>query len=366
MVEDDLPRALARRLRDLRENHWPDLRITQAQLHEALGVSVPLISSWESVRGTPKIPPQHRLEKYAAFFATKRSAANGATRVPELAELTHEELRRHRALLDELTRLRQAALRSLAGGAAVSGRPAPAQEGAFLDPWRFADGEPITILCSQVPPEERDQIPYASPLKPDYIELYKYSDLDSLFELYGQLRAVNPRSRVTVSAAADLRSDDLTTHLVLLGGVDYNQITASMLERIELPVRQVADWTSDKGPYFEVAEGGDTTRHHPLTRGSGDQLQLLADIGFFYRGINPDNVERTLTICNGMYARGVYGTVRALTDQRFRHRNAAYLRARFGTAASYSILTWVRMQGPIVITPDWTLGSLRLHEWSEA
>ncbi|MFC4114765.1 helix-turn-helix domain-containing protein [Nonomuraea zeae] len=360
-VDDDARTPLARRLRELRSRHWPDQPITQAQLGEALGVSVPLISSWESRRGS--IPPSARLETYAAFFATRRSVSNGHTRVLPLSEMTPEEADAHGTLLAELTWLRQEALRLHSSGA--RGGPAPAQVRHHDDPLQFGDGEPITIICSQVPEEDRAKIPYASPLMPDYIELYRYSDLDSLFELHGHLRAANPTSLVALRSAEDLRSDDLTTHLVLLGGVDYNEATASMLERIALPVRQVADWDKADGAYFEVRAGRDTRRHYPVVKGTGDSLRLLEDVAFFYRGVNPDNVERTLTICNGMYARGVYGAVRALTDDRFRRRNATYLRARFDDAKSYGILARVRITGNVVVTPDWTLDSARLHEWSE-
>ncbi|GAA3686827.1 helix-turn-helix domain-containing protein [Nonomuraea antimicrobica] len=363
MSGDDSARtALARRLRELREGHWPDLRVTQAQLREALGVSVPLISSWESTHAI-KVPPLHRLEKYAAFFATRRSVANGRARVLPLAELTAGEREEQRGLLAELTRLRQTTLRALASG--ESAEPAPGDDVFRHNPWRFPDGEPITIICSQLPEDQRAKIPYASPETADYIEHYKYSDLDSLFELHGHLRAANPRSLVTLRAPEDLRSDDFTTHLALLGGVDYNQVTASMLRRMELPVRQVADWEGALGPYFEVDEGHDTRRHYSVRTGSGANVRLLEDVALFYRGVNPNNVERTLTICNGMYGRGVYGAVRALTDERFRDRNAAYLRRRFGNASSYSMLTRVRIEGQAVVTPDWTLESMRLHEWSE-
>ncbi|TMR95407.1 helix-turn-helix domain-containing protein [Nonomuraea basaltis] len=357
--------ALARRLRELRNGRWPDVRVTQAQLRDAVEVSVPLISSWESTRG-PKIPPLARLEKYAAFFATKRSIANGEARVLPLSELTAEEHDQYRMLLDELSRLRKAALRSQSG-AEISGGEAVARREAFLDdPWHFDDRKPITIICSQAPEDYRAKIPHPSPESGDYVDLYKYSDLDSLFELHGHLRAVNPHSLVTLTAAEDIESDDLTTHVVLLGGVDYNEITRAMLEEIEMPVRQVADWAGEKGPYFEVDQGdGPPRRHYTVTQKSGDSRHLLEDVAFFYRGENPYNIKRTLTICNGMYARGVYGAVRALTDERFRHRNAAFVRARFGDAKAYSILTRVRIRGGVVVTPDWTADAFRLNEWPE-
>jgi len=362
--DDSARTGLARRLRALRDRHWPDVRITQAHLCDALGVSVPLISSWESTR-TIKIPPVHRLEDYAAFFATRRSIANGVTRLLPLSELTPAERDVQRSLLAELIRLRHAAMRSQVS-AETDTEPATPVVDAFREgPWHFPAGEPITIICSQLPEEDRAKIPFLVPSKGDYIELYKYSDLDSLFELWGHVRAANPHSMVTLRATEDLHSDDLTTHVALLGGVDYNEVTASTLARIKLPVRQVPDWDGEKGPYFEVEEGGSTHRHYPVTTGSDDDIRLVEDVAFFYRGVNPHNVERTLTICNGMYARGVYGAVRALTDARFRDRNAAYLRRRFGAAQAYSVLMRVTIEGRIVVTPDWTRDMFRLHEWSE-
>ncbi|MFI7697621.1 helix-turn-helix domain-containing protein [Nonomuraea sp. NPDC049480] len=361
MSGDDSARtALARRLRELRDSRWPDVRVTQAQLRDAFGISVPLISSWESTSAI-KIPPLHRLEKYATFFATKRSIDNGKARVLPLTELTADERDERKRLLAELTRLRQSTLRHQSAGDAAESEPI--DDGYARGPWHFLPGEPITIICSRIPEEDRAKIPNPDPMNANYIEFYKYSDLDSLVELWGSVRAANPFSPTAIRTTDDLNSDDLTTHVALLGGVDYNAVTASTLARIELPVRQVPDWEGERGPYFEVKEGDDTRRHYPVTEGAGDNLRLLEDVAFFYRGVNPYNVERTLTICNGMYARGVYGAVRALTDIRFHERNAGYIRSRFGTAESYSILMRVGVQGTVVLTPDWTIDRFRLHEW---
>ncbi len=76
MESQDPRQKLARRLRALREDRWPGMKITQPQLAQALGgekpLSVPLISSWES-QSNPRIPPLARLDGYAALFATIRS-----------------------------------------------------------------------------------------------------------------------------------------------------------------------------------------------------------------------------------------------------------------------------------------------------
>ncbi len=81
--------------------------------------------------------------------------------------------------------------------------------------------------------------------------------------------------------------------------------------------------------------------------------------------MSPFNKRRTVTICNGMYGRGTYGAVRALTDARFRDRNAAYLHSRFGSSTAYCLLTRVRIVDGVTLTPDWTTGEYTLFEWSE-
>src|ERR1700751_5298320 len=106
LVDSRDPRQiLARYLRLLREERWPNMKITQPQLAQALGgektLSVPLISSWESA-SNPKIPPIPRLEAYATFFATERSAAQTPPRMLGTAEMTESERRARDELLREL------------------------------------------------------------------------------------------------------------------------------------------------------------------------------------------------------------------------------------------------------------------------
>ncbi|TDB85325.1 helix-turn-helix transcriptional regulator [Actinomadura sp. 7K534] len=355
--------VLAHRLRSLRKEHWPGVTITQAQLAAALGgdqpLSVPLVSSWESA-GRPKIPPIHRLEAYAAFFATHRSLEGGAPRLIDPAEMTDEERLVKDDLKRELMRLRSNAL------GATSALPVPEADGESPDPglWTFGDGKTITLVCAQLPPEMLAKMPYSDPADPDYIALYSYADLDSLFELHGHVRASNPTSQVNLRTAQYLRSDDYTSHLVLVGGVDWNVATRSAVDRLDLPVEQVTDWDTPEGAYFEVRDGDQTRRILPRLEQTDDGQILHEDVALFARAVNPYNHKRTVTICNGMYGRGTYGAVRATTDGNFRDRNTEYLRDRFGDKQTFLILTRVLVENGAPLTPDLTLEENRLFEWA--
>jgi transcriptional regulator with XRE-family HTH domain len=369
-VDGQDPRQLlAQRLRALREARWPGQKITQPQLAQALGggkpLSVPLISSWES-QTNPRIPPLSRLEGYAALFATSRSFEGGEPRLLSPEDMSDEERQAMTELWQELTHLRADALRAESTPETEPAVLSDVERSLRAGPWCFPGGKDITIVCAQWPPEMLRQIPYTDVSDPDYIELLTVPDLDPLFELYGHLRAANPANQVNLRIAGRLSADDYTSHLVSLGGVDWNTITSNALNRLSLPVRQVADWATPGEQYFEVTENGATDKHRPKVLDvSGNPKGILTeDVALFARAVSPFNRKRTVTICNGMYGRGTYGVVRALTDARFRDRNADYLRSRFGSSDTFCILSRVPIVDGATLTPDWTTGDYTLFEWS--
>jgi hypothetical protein len=369
VIDQDPRQVLARRLRALRELHWPGTKVNQSQLAAALSadgnrsVSVPLISSWES-KTNPTVPPASRIQDIATFFASQRSFDGRAGRLLSPEEMTAQERAAREDLIQELNRLRDEA-RKVPGPSRIRAASPVAAPSLGGGPYRFNDGEAITIVCAQLPEKMLERMPYTDRLDPDFIELYTYSDLDALLELFGHMRATNPVSRVQYRSAEKLTRDDYTGHLVPLGGVDWNEATSSVFDRLQLPVRQVSEWKKKGGTYFEVTEeDGRIVEHRPVLEESGGQAILREDVALFARAVSPFNRKRFVTICNGMYGRGTYGAVRALTDERFRDRNREYIQDRFGDSEAFCILTRVTVENGLTLTPDWTLPETRLFEWS--
>jgi transcriptional regulator with XRE-family HTH domain len=341
---------LAKRLHELRTTH----PLTQSQVAKALGVSAPSISSWESGK-TPKPPPVERLRVYARLFATERSFERGHVRLLGEDELSEAERTRMRDLEQELLAMHPALQ-------ATVPYPVPAPTGWPLDDfWHFAENPDITIVCAPLPDSYRDKMLYADPRDPDFVKLHTYADLDALLELYGHVRAVNPFSNVNVRLASELSSGDYTAHLVVLGGVDWNHLTRELLNDADLPVRQVPS-DNPGGAAFEVLEDGNRRLFCPIFDDGNGKHQLVEDIAHFYRGPNPFNTARTVTICNGVFGRGVFAGVRSLTDVRLRRRNALYVHDRFG-GTHFSLLARVRIRLTEAVTPDWSSPVMRLHEW---
>ena len=338
---------LARRLRTLRKQTWPDCPLTQTQLARLLGVrSAALISSWENEQ-RPVTPPANHLETYALIFATERSIENNQFRVLNLTELTPTERSNRDLLLHELTSLR------------TEGTAEPRSDPGL---WQFPANEDIMIVCAQLPYKN---IPFSDPRDPDYAQLADFADIDALMELYGHLRATNPDNKVRFRTANELRPNDYTAHLVLLGGVDWNEATRDMFMRIGLPVGQQERSDDDDHGEFWVGEDDQRRSFKPTLVQAHDRWTLCEDVAFIYRGPSPYNQKRTVTSLNGMFGRGTYGAVRALTDRRFRDRNEAYIRERFAESDSFFVLSRVPIVNGRVVTPDWTLPEARLYEWPE-
>lgn len=338
---------LARRLRDLREHQWPE-RLTQAALADAFGdVAAATVSSWENTVA-PKLPPTERLKAYAQFFATHRSMEGDTPVLLPVDTFSEEEQATRKELEDELLALRNDA-RKPSRQAEVSARRS----------WRFADTGPLTIVCAQLPEDQTSA--FAKPDDPNYTELQSFADLDALVELHGHIRAENPPMDVFFKAAPSVVPDDLSGHLVLLGGIAWNEVTQRLSEMMPaLPVRQIRDDAVESGEIFTA----DESKRRFLPKWRDDAQTILAeDVGLLVRAPNPLNSSRVLVICNGIHSRGVLGAVRSLTDKRLRESNERYIAENFADFESFAILMRVPVIEAKALTPDFYAAGSVLYQW---
>ena len=339
---------LARRLRELREHQWPE-RLTQAALAEAFGdVAAATVSSWES-SVAPKLAPPDRLKAYAQFFATHRSIEGDTPVLLPVETFSQEEQAAYKALEDELLALRDEARKP------VRQADVTAQQRS----WHFSDTGPLTIVCAQIPEDQTST--FADPADPNYTELQSFADLDALMELFGHVRAENPHMQVSFRAAPSVVADDLSGHLVLLGGVVWNEVTQRLSEMMPvLPVQQIRDPDIETGEIFTV--GDDKRKFLPRWRDDAHKI-LTEDVGLLVRAPNPLNTSRALVICNGIHSRGVLGAVRSLTDARLRESNERYIAENFVGFDSYAILMRVPVIEAKALTPDFNAAGSVLYQW---
>ncbi len=340
----DQAARLAQRLRALREDEWPDVGLTQAQLAAAFGtedrVSGATISTWES-QTAPKTPTESRLRAYARFFATRRSLDERPHLVPA-ADLTDEERSRYRALEKELL------------GLFTSGGQGARSTLTF-------DEGPVNVICPEAPEDARGAL--ADAAHPNFTKLQQYGDLDALIEVYGHLRAVNPTFDVYHWLASEVEPDRLSSHLIVLGGIAWNRVTRRLQHAIsEVPIAQVKVAALESGEIFEV-DGDKERRFYPRWEDDDPASgELIEDVGFLLRLTNPFNSNRTLTMCNGIHSRGVLGAVRCLTDKQVRDVNEQYIADRF-PQGQFAMLLRVEVVEGEAMSPDLQTDGVLLYEW---
>jgi transcriptional regulator with XRE-family HTH domain len=353
------PSELSRRLRQLRKEQWQGVEVRQKTLTEALGVAASSVSNWEKSEQA-RIPTPATINKYATFFATKRSIEGPRARVLDDAELTADERAERDRLKAELHRLR-------------TNRPADSRISGDTSSsfWHFPDGGPIRIVCGELLGEDRPK--YADPTKNNYMQLSAYADLDALIDLYGHVRAVNPIADIRYKLATELTPDDLQAHLVLLGGLTTKKKSGTaadvatnpnyIAKQADLLIRQVVDETVVDGEVFEL-DNDPSRRFTPKFDDTTSPRRLIEDVGLLARTRNPTNKSRTLTICSGVFTRGVYAAVRCLTDPALAHRNSDYLLSRFGSVKTFGLLIRVPTLGQTTGTRDLSDAESRLYEWT--
>lgn len=343
---------LSRRLRELRQHRWDHRRLTQKELADALGLSSTLISNWEKSSMTP---PPNRLRDYATLFATDRSLSGTGVVVLPGDELTETEAVERDRLLEELLALR--------GDDKIISVPALAPAPGIRLDWTFPRRSSVRIICGLL---DRPAHPYTQLGSPNYTDLLTFADPDALIELHGHIWRMNPDCDIRFLRSDRLRTvgsaDELNSHLVLLGGIGLNELTERVLRESGMPITQKThpDF-AEIGEIFEVAEGQDKIEFLPMMSGG----EVVEDVGLLARMPNPNNSSTTLTICNGVFARGVVGAVRTLTDDNMRRNNEAYLTRRFGGVDRFAILMRVPVLLGTVLTPDLQKEQTRLYEWSD-
>jgi hypothetical protein len=339
---------LAWRLRELREQQWPE-RLTQAALADAFGdVAAATVSSWES-SVAPKLAPPERLKAYAQFFATHGSIEGDIPVLLSVETFSQEEQTAYKALEDELFALREEVRKPVCKADVTATRRA----------WEFSDAGPLTIVCAQLPADQAGA--FADPADPNYTELQSFADLDALVELHGHIRAANPHMQVNFRAAPDVVADDLSGHLVLLGGIAWNEVTQRLSEMMPvLPVQQIRDDAVETGEIFVVDDG--ERRFLPKWRDDSYKI-LTEDVGLLVRAPNPLNSSRVLVICNGIHSCGVLGAVRSLTDARLRESNERYIAENFAEFDSFAILMRVPVIEAKALTPDFYAPGSVLYQW---
>jgi hypothetical protein len=339
---------LARALRNLRESAWTERKLTQAGLAYALSseghrVAPATLASWESTTA-PKTPSSSRVSAYARFFCTQRSLDGGPHLIPK-DSLTAAELDQFSKIESDLLRLFNPDNRN-------------------IPHFYHFDTGPVSVICPTIPTEVLS--PLANESNLNFTKLHQYGDLDALMDLYAHLRVENPTLSVAHRLSWEASTDDFSNHVILLGGLGRDEFTRHLVRsNSQVPITQRAVEDLKDGDIFQVDDAFDRSQQfYPELRNyDGNRVELVTDVAYVARLRHPFKASRTLTICNGIYSRGVLGAVRCFTDASVRRANENYVADRFPNR-EFALLLRVPVVGSNIVAPELQDPATVLYEWA--
>jgi hypothetical protein len=173
--------------------------------------------------------------------------------------------------------------------------------------WGIRNGDSVIVVCSELDePEERQ---FVEPR--EFIYSLKYGDVDAYFDVVVTLLRLYPRIKLRIMSAGELEATrlDLASHLVLVGGPDYNSLTERIVDSGETRF----EYRSPDGPVKSNACPDEIVLHDRVSNKEYCHSTTEKDYGYFERIPNPLNSDTTIVFIGGCHTIGVTGAVSALS-----------------------------------------------------
>lgn len=219
--------------------------------------------------------------------------------------------------------------------------------------WGIKDGDAVIVVCSELEnPETRQHVEPR-----EFIYNLKYGDVDAYFEVVITLLRLYPAIKLRVMSAGELEATrvDLASHLIVIGGPDYNTLT-----------NRVLSWNVTQFEYRSSDMAARSTQH-PDEIVIYDKLHDREycyesddrDFGYFERIVNPHNSDRRIVLIGGCHTIGVTGAVKAFSMAESEDgeipqgvlRNAKIVAKRVGKTKCFSVLVAVERVGQTISVP---------------
>lgn len=219
--------------------------------------------------------------------------------------------------------------------------------------WGISDGDQVIVVCS-----EQEDPPTRQHVEPrEFIYSLKYGDVDAYFEVVVTLLRLYPGIRMRVMSAGEAESTrlDLSRHLIVIGGPDYNTLAARVLSWQHTQFEY-------RSPYVSVRSAEYPEEIVLYDRVSGVEYCHTTDerdYGYFERIPNPHNPKSRVILIGGCHTIGVTGAVKAFSMAESEDggipsavlANAALVAGKAGKAERFSVLIEAERIGQTIAVP---------------
>ncbi|MBI4556879.1 MAG: hypothetical protein HY706_04785 [Candidatus Hydrogenedentes bacterium] len=211
----------------------------------------------------------------------------------------------------------------------------------------------MIVVCSELDEPETRQ--HVEPR--EFIYSLKYGDVDAYFEVLVTLLRLYPAIRMRVMSAGEAESTrlDLSRHLIVIGGPDYNTLAARVLSWQQTQFEY-------RSPHVSVC-----STEHPDEIVLYDNVREAEywhttdehDYGYFERIQNRHNPKSRVILIGGCHTIGVAGAVKAFSMAQSEDgeipssvlANAGLVARKVGKAVRFSVLVEAERIGQTVSVP---------------
>lgn len=235
--------------------------------------------------------------------------------------------------------------------------------------WGIKDGEEVTIICSELEnPLERQRVEDR-----EFIYALKYGDLDAFIETVITLLRLYPSVKLRVSSAREVigSQNNLRTHLVVIGGPDYNCVANIIINEINNLGQANKPQFTYRDKHGEIVLFHRTSKREycwrPTERDADGDTEY--DYGYFERIPNPYNRSKWTILIGGCHTIGVTGAVKAFSFPFDENRlpecvakNASLVSKKIRKAKSFAVLVRVQRMGQTINAPEIIDGNVFVRE----
>jgi len=173
--------------------------------------------------------------------------------------------------------------------------------------WGIKNGDHVIVICSEL--DDAEQRQNVEPK--EFIYNLKYGDVDAYFEVVITLLRLFPDIKLSILSSGEAENTriDMARHIILIGGPDYNAITARILEK------NITSYNYKK-PYVHVESGynlDEIALHDQIKDKEYYECTDEKDYGYFERIRNPNNPDNKIILIGGCHTIGVTGAIKAFS-----------------------------------------------------